>query len=146
MSKIDIIKEVCEGNLPIDKQYEILRSCQKEDLVSKEDHLLYIKAVASFRNSLMNSIKLIGQNFLNLLESLLSVGEEGVYTNNQRFIYELIQNVDDCEYDDISNCNLDIQFCFDEEPGKIILVYNEKGFTPENVFAITGIAEASKNL
>ena len=32
------------------------------------------------------------------------------------------------------------------EPRTITFTYNEKGFTPANVFAITGSAEASKNI
>lgn len=35
---------------------------------------------------------------------------------------------------------------FDFENDEIILTYNENGFTPFNVFAITGIAEAAKNI
>ena len=42
------------------------------------------------------------------LGSLLAVGEDGVYTNKMRFLYELIQNVDDCDYEDISDCNLEV--------------------------------------
>lgn len=34
---------------------------------------------------------------------------------------------------------------FDLNNNRIILTYNETGFTPFNVFAITGIAEAAKN-
>ena len=37
-------------------------------------------------------------------------------------------------------------FNYSVDPGEIIFTYNEKGFKPENVFAITGIAEKSKNI
>ena len=81
------------------------------------------------------------------LGSLLAVGEDGVYTNKMRFLYELIQNVDDCDYEDISDCNLEVFFeRSNEDTAKIVFTYNELGFTPANVFAITGIAEAAKNI
>ena len=84
-----------------------------------------------------------GTKFLDTLKSLLAVGEDGVYSNKQRFLYELIQNVDDCEYENNNDCRLDIQFDY-RDTGKIVLTYNEKGFKPKDVFAITGIAEKSK--
>lgn len=41
---------------------------------------------------------------------------------------------------------MDIKFDFNINSGRIILTYNEKGFQPKDVFAITGIAEHSKNI
>ena len=125
---------------------EILKSVKPNELKTIEDHKLFIEILAKLRVSVLDVAALMGENFLKTIESLLSVGEDGVYSNGFRFIYELIQNVDDCEYEDINNCHLDINFIYNENPGRIILTYNEKGFTPENVFAITGIAEASKNI
>ena len=129
-----------------DELYVILKSMKPEDLTTIEEHRLYVETLAKLRTSLSRGMRLMGDKFLQTLESLLSVGEDGVYSNNFRFIYELIQNVDDCEYENIADCHLDIQFLYNEAPGRIVLTYNEKGFRPENVFAITGIAEASKNI
>ena len=42
------------------------------------------------------------------------------------------------------DCELSIHFDFNY--GTITLEYNEVGFSPENVFSITGIAEAAKNI
>lgn len=126
--------------------YTILKNTPPQALTTLEDHKMYIEVLQKLRQSTMDEMQLMGKKFLATLESLLSVGEDGVYSNNQRFIYELIQNVDDCEYEDITDCNLEVRFCYDHEPAQIIFTYNEKGFTPENVFAITGIAEASKNI
>jgi hypothetical protein len=129
-----------------DELYAILKSMKPEDLTTIEEHRLYVETLAKLRTSLIRGMRLMGDKFLQTLESLLSVGEDGVYSNSFRFIYELIQNVDDCEYKNVADCHLDIQFFYNEEPGRIVLTYNEKGFKPENVFAITGIAEASKNI
>lgn len=128
------------------EMYSILGSMPSEALRTIEEHKMFVEVVQKLRQSTMEDMQLMGKKFLATLESLLAVGEDGVYSNNQRFIYELIQNVDDCEYEDVSNCNLEIQFCYHLSPAKIIFTYNEKGFKPENVFAITGIAEASKNI
>lgn len=128
------------------EMYSLLKTMSPEELTTVEEHKMYVQILKKLRQSSMDEMQLLGKKFVATLESLLAVGEDGVYSNNQRFIYELIQNVDDCEYDDISNCNLEIQFCYHESPARIIFTYNEKGFKPENVFAITGIAEASKNI
>ena len=123
-----------------------LSDCKPGELKSLRDHEMFLNLLHLLRQATLEDMKLSGKNFLPMLRSLLSVGEDGVYSNKLRFLYELIQNVDDCDYKDISNCNLDIQFQYDSDPGQIILTYNENGFTPFNVFAITGIAEASKNI
>lgn len=149
MSRIKEIYSACSGSLTDDQKdelYRVLKSYPARELTTIEDHKLYIEVLAKLRSSLLRGLQLMGSHFLQTLESLLSVGEDGVYSNNQRFIYELIQNVDDCEYEDSTDCHLDIHFRYSRNPGTITFTYNEKGFTPANVFAITGIAEASKNI
>lgn len=149
MSFIKEIHSAYSGSLTDDQKdelYAALRLYPAEDLETIEDHRLYIEILAKLRQSLLRGLNLMGKNFLKTLESLLSVGEDGVYSNSQRFIFELIQNVDDCEYEDINNCHLNIHFDYSKNPGTITFTYNEKGFTPANVFAITGIAEKFKNI
>ena len=108
------------------EMYSILGSMPSEALRTIEEHKMFVEVVQKLRQSTMEEMQLMGKKFLATLESLLAVGEDGVYSNNQRFIYELIQNVDDCEYEDVSNCNLEIQFCYHLSPAKIIFTYNEK--------------------
>lgn len=129
-----------------DSMYDILGKTQPEDLHTLEEHKMYVEVLQKLRMASMKDMERVGAKFLDTLKSLLAVGEDGVYSNSQRFIYELIQNVDDCEYESVEDCQLDIQFDYYSSPGKIVLTYNEKGFKPENVFAITGIAEKSKNI
>ena len=121
-----------------------LQSIGKKEIQSKEDAKKFVETLAKFREALAASDKLKGDNYPELLKSLLSVGEDGLYSNNLRFVFELIQNVDDCDYSDPSDCSLDMKFDFNND--QIILTYNETGFTPYNVFSITGIAEAAKNI
>lgn len=128
------------------EMYNVLKTLPREALSTLDEHRMYVETLQKLRQSTMDDMQLMGKKFLATLESLLAVGEDGVYSNKQRFIYELIQNVDDCEYDNVSDCNLEVEFRYDLSPAKIIFRYNEKGFTPENVFGITGIAEASKNI
>lgn len=129
-----------------DSMYSILGKAQPEDLHTIEEHKMYIEVLQKLRMASIKDMERVGTKFLDTLKSLLAVGEDGVYSNSQRFIYELIQNVDDCEYESVDDCQLDIQFDYNSSPGKIVLTYNERGFKPENVFAITGIAEKSKNI
>lgn len=124
--------------------YDELRKVKTEEVQSTEDGEGYISLLRKLREALAADDKLRGENYPQLLKSILSVGEDGLYSNKLRFIFELIQNVDDCDYPSADDCNLDIRFDF--VGGKIILSYNEVGFSPFNVFAITGIAEKAKNL
>ena len=130
------------------RQLEILRDGLKQvsasEIKSADDGKLFIELLRKFREAVAENDKLHGENYPQLLNSLLSVGEDGLYSNSLRFIFELIQNVDDCEYAKPDDCKLDMRF--DCNSGEIVLSYNEVGFTPFNVFAITGIAEAAKNV
>ena len=121
-----------------------LQNVSPSEINSIWDAKQYIALVNRFRSASARADKLKGENYPDLLQSLLSVGEDGLYSNNLRFIFELIQNVDDCDYQNPEDCKLDMRFDFNS--GEIILTYNEVGFSPFNVFAITGIAEAAKNI
>ena len=129
------------------RQLEALRDGLKQvstsEIKSATDGMQFIELLRKFREAVAENDKLHGENYPQLLNSLLSVGEDGLYSNNLRFIFELIQNVDDCEFTTPDDCKLDMHFDFNDE---IVLTYNEVGFTPFNVFAITGIAEAAKNV
>ena len=123
---------------------EYLKSVQRSDLRTIEEHREYISLLRKFREAIVQAASLNGENFNATLASLLSVGADGLYTNKLRFLFELIQNVDDCDYANPEDCELDIHFDFNY--ATITLKYNEVGFSPNNVFSITGIAEAAKNL
>lgn len=134
-------------NLGYNEMLEIrtgLQGISSSELTTVQDHREYIAILKAFREQVALNDTLNGEKYSETLTSLLSVGADGVYSNDLRFMYELIQNVDDCNYGDMSNCKLSIRF--DTQLGRIILEYNEIGFLPEHVFAITGIAEASKNI
>ena len=121
-----------------------LKNTAVSELQTREDHEDYLQLLNSFRSSIAANDRLHGKNFIKQLTSMLSTGEDGVYDNSLRYIFELIQNVDDCDYQDPLNASLQIKFS--ENSGRIILKYNETGFTPLNIFAVTGIAEAAKNI
>lgn len=142
-AKIDI------GDLSSNQKKTIkdtLKTCLAVDLHTIEEHRMFVELLQMFRMASLEDMSLMGDGFISTLRSLLSVGEDGIYSNSQRFIYELIQNVDDCEYDNPEDCQLDIQFKYNTSPGEIIFTYNEKGFSPQNVVGITGIAEKMKNV
>ena len=126
--------------------YNTLKNITPDEVVTIDEHKMFLEVLRKLRQVTVEDSSLYGQNFQRTIKSLLSVGEDGVYSNSNRFIYELIQNVDDCDYENIEDCNLDIKFDYSKSPGTIVLIYNEKGFTPQNVFSITGIAEQAKNI
>lgn len=121
-----------------------LKKVQPSEIHSAKDGRLYISLLKKFREAVAGFDRFNGEQYPQLLKSLLSVGQDGLYSDKLRFIFELIQNVDDCDYSTPDDCRLDMKFDFNQN--RIILTYNEVGFTPFNVFAITGIAEAAKNI
>ena len=123
---------------------EGLKAITTKDVSSSDEGKSYIELLKKYREIIAEDDKHHGENYLERINSILIVGEDGLYSNTLRFIFELIQNVDDCEYESPDDCKLDMRFDFNEN--RIILTYNETGFTPFNVFAITGIAEAAKNI
>ena len=123
---------------------EAFKSAMPCDLISDDDYVAFFDVLYKFRLVASGAFRHVGEGAKELFDSTLSVGEDGIYLDEYHFLYELIQNVDDCEYDDVRNCSLNVSF--DTVNNNIELVYNEKGFTPKNVFAITGIAERDKNV
>ena len=67
---------------------------------------------------------------------------EDDYRNNPwKFVYEFIQNVDDCSFSgDTAFLNIDIN----NESNAIIFEYNEKGFTLDDVKALTKFGDSIK--
>lgn len=131
-------------NKILDNLQDGLKTTAPNEVQTLEEHKDYLHLLNSFRSSIAANDRRHGANFMKQITSMLSTGEDGVYDNSLRYIFELIQNVDDCDFVDPSNCALDIKFS--EKSGQIILTYNETGFAPINVFAVTGIAEAAKNV
>ena len=132
------------GHRQLEQIRDGLKIVTPEEIKTSDDGKKYIDLLRMFRKAVAENDKFHGANYPDLLNSILSVGENGVYSDSLRFIFELIQNVDDCDFLDNNDRRLDMQFDF--ESNRIILRYNEVGFTPFNVFAITGIAEAAKNV
>lgn len=121
-----------------------LKSVDRSEITSQAEAEAFLLLLRKLREAIAEDDRLKGANFPDLLRSLLSVGEDGLYSNNLRFVFELIQNVDDLDFENPEDCHLEMRYDF--EANTITLTYNETGFTPFNVFAITGTAEAAKNL
>ena len=63
--------------------------------------------------------------------------------NHWKFVEEFLQNADDCDYDDVP----EIGIMVDERDASRPIVefeYNEKGFTREDVWAITAFSDSTK--
>ncbi len=134
----------CFSQIELTELSDGLKKVQPSEIHSVKDGSLYITLLKKFREAVAGFDRFNGEQYPQLLNSLLSVGQDGLYSDKLRFIFELIQNVDDCDYSTPDDCRLDMKFDFNQN--EIILTYNEVGFTPFNVFAITGIAEAAKNI
>lgn len=115
---------------------------------NKNDAHKFLHLLALLRKAEVKAIGGLGDSAMATITGAFAGGDEGVYAAdtdlmNARFIFELVQNVDDCKYEYVNNCTLDIQF--DIESDTIRLEYNELGFQPDNVIAITGLGNSTKN-
>lgn len=137
------------GSLAPDDQHALKAGLDSiNEISNKKDAHKFLMLLALLRESEVKSIDGLGDSAMATITGAFSGGDEGVYAAdtdlmNARFIYELVQNVDDCKYKDVNNCKLNIQF--DIVSNKIKLKYNELGFQPENVLAITGLGNSTKN-
>ena len=120
-----------------------LSSIQEIENVQDANHFIKILSLCRGAQAAMD-----GEKRNNTFRTLLSTGEEGAYVENdsyinERFMYELIQNVDDCKYKSVDDCKLKIDFDLNEDI--ITLEYNELGFRPKDVIAISDIGNSTKN-
>ncbi|MCW3135592.1 MAG: hypothetical protein N2V77_01430, partial [Canidatus Methanoxibalbensis ujae] len=96
---------------------------------------------------------LIGLNTKNLTEEYRAALEDKkrilkdasklakeIHTKNPHFIFELIQNAEDNEYE--KNIYPKIKFIISSD--QLVIQNNEKGFEEENVWALCGIGETTK--
>lgn len=120
---------------------QLKRHLHINSISEAKDYLLKLKELKEYESRNIGSVS--GGEVKKYLYSQLTVGSDSQYSEKLHFIYELIQNVDDCDYEDASDCNLTINY--NKKENIITLEYNEKGFTTENVFAISSIADSSKN-
>ncbi|KAF2459569.1 hypothetical protein BDY21DRAFT_317672 [Lineolata rhizophorae] len=68
-----------------------------------------------------------------------------LYSKDTRFLYELIQNADDNQYDRARAAGESPFLSFQIFPDKIIIDSNENGFTERNVKAICSMGESTKS-
>lgn len=67
-----------------------------------------------------------------------------IYSRKARFLLELIQNAEDCDYTRAEALGAEPFVKFEVYPTKIIFQCNEDGFTEANVISICSIGESSK--
>lgn len=61
-----------------------------------------------------------------------------------RFIYEILQNADDCNYDPEENPNFELDLTDFNDQRKITFSYNEKGMSYLDVISICSVGESTK--
>ena len=72
------------GKKHLDELYEYLPKIKAEEITSVEDGKSYIELLKKFREAVAENDKFHGKNYSQLLKSVLSVGEDGLYSNNLR--------------------------------------------------------------
>lgn len=144
MSKIDNLNTIAREQIKIKEFYKDLSIDLNKNITisSLSEAKEYLEKLRKLMEYYSGNLEDVGQ-VKKYLYDQLTVGSDSQYSEKLHFIYELIQNVDDCDYEDSTDCNLTL--CFNSQNNTITLEYNERGFTTENVFAISSIANSSKN-
>ncbi|KAK3387765.1 hypothetical protein B0H63DRAFT_542165 [Podospora didyma] len=86
--------------------------------------------------ALFEKDEIIGSSVITLAKNLCS--------KDTRFIFELLQNVDDNLFKTVSQLGQDPQVSFCVFNDRIVVEYNEDGFSQENLRAICNIGKSSK--
>ena len=76
-----------------------LPKIKAEEITSVEDGKNYIELLKKIRQATAETYEWHGRKFFKFLQKDLTAGESGIYSDSLRFIFELIQNVDDCDYE-----------------------------------------------
>lgn len=123
-------KNIFTIRIRLRKVSEQLDKRVEKDSGNPED---YIRELGELRKIIQ---ELIGKNGYNKYIELIN--ESG--TNKERFIQELVQNADDCDFCEGQTP----KFKLTKNDKTIITEYNETGFTRSNIRAITAIGESTK--
>ena len=87
----------------------------------------------------LDTINLILEDKKRILKDASKLAKE-IHTKNPHFIFELIQNAEDNEYEE--NIYPKIKFIISSD--RLVIQNNEKGFEEKNVWALCGIGETTK--
>ena len=94
----------------------------------------FLRSLQNIRKANKDSL---GNSYRSFIDTILKSGAD-----RSRFIQELLQNADDCNYP----AGVVPAFSLTLRDNKVVLVqYNETGFTRSNIRAITDIADSTKN-
>lgn len=153
-AKNRFILEYTPEEYPI-RFFEFLKECREEHL--KEDlqnHVAWIAHHPAQREDWVQEYW--SEHPKRFLDTLLSYREQGVMDSNLegqllefaqninndplRYIYEIIQNADDCDYPDgVPSITIKLT-----DQQKIEVHYNEKGMTYADIIALTTIGQSNK--
>ena len=96
----------------------------------------------------LNAYRKIGAIDGNLSDQLMDYAKK-INNDPLRYIYELIQNADDCEYNTIKSCDDNesrVEVWIEIKDDSLIISYPEEGMTYSDIIAITTIGQSNKRL
>ena len=80
------------------------------------------------------------ENKKTIVNSLRTLSSQ-IYSARARILYEIIQNADDCAFDDDGGVRELYLECSDEA---LVAYHNERGFQPKDLYAMCQVGESSK--
>lgn len=138
----EIIKRLTSGDKYDSKEfeqkfYEVLSGIDEEEKISeswKENAQVFINYLKQYRK--------MGTTDNNISNQLINYAKT-INNDPLRYIYELIQNADDCEYDG-NNPNNPIEVKINIKEDSLEVSYPEDGMTYSDIIAITTIGQSNK--
>ena len=137
----DYLERVADANAKVaEASAKLLRSDKYMDSVMSDDDLSereFIEIIAMCRQ--VNYNKSIGG-----ANKAAENETDRLYAKNSwKFVEEFLQNADDCDYDAIPEISIIVDER-DDSHCYIEFIYNEEGFTRNDIWAITAFSESTK--
>ena len=130
----DNIRDVCEQYIYPRWGTEAVTDDDVKETYGVEDKCTFIKVLSYFRHKSFDDV--MGNASKNSEAEIIQD-----YKNDPwKFVYEFIQNVDDCSYEEDVDPSLSITI----DKKRIVFDYNEKGFTADDIIALTRYGDSKK--
>lgn len=130
----DNIRDVCEQYIYPRWGNEAVTDDDVKETYGVEDKCTFIKVLSYFRHKSFDDV--MGNASKNSEAEIIQD-----YKNDPwKFVYEFIQNVDDCSYEEDVDPSLSITI----DKKRIVFDYNEKGFTADDIIALTRYGDSKK--
>ena len=139
----DYLRKIVKSNARVRNAYELLWDDESDEAINRvmdDENLSKQEFIESIALCRLNNYKKASGGANKAAEN----ETDRLYAKNSwKFVEEFLQNADDCDYDSIPEISIvvderDENHCFIE------FIYNEEGFSRNDIWAITAFSESTK--